>query len=281
MEKQAVQTAQQMLASKLDPDLPRAAFGPWFNQLIGPEASGVWQLTECGERDGEPNVADRDLIACAEVNAILPDGRQVIVAIQVGTFKKGITGEPAFYSAVIGQDDYLYRISRLRDLPARLHHHEKPPILLPVVSLGLPRAQFGVKPIYASSFNPSPYPWTESAPPPAETKPLPAAPEVTQQKTAPQEPQQVQEGVLRGRAIKLAKPVYSSVARNLSILGEVKVQILIAEDGHVIEAKAITGNPVLRMSAVEAAKKSLFQPTLVNGTPVKAAGTLTFVFDTR
>jgi protein TonB len=104
---------------------------------------------------------------------------------------------------------------------------------------------------------------------------------IPQEPAVPQEPQQIQEGILRGRAIKLAKPVYSSVARNLSILGEVKVRILIGEDGQVIEAKAITGNPVLRAPAVEAARKSVFQPTLVNGVPVKAEGVLTFVFDTR
>jgi TonB family protein len=280
MEKQAVYSVQHMLVSKLDGGLPGSAFGLWFNQLIGPEAGVVWQLAECGERDAQSNAADRDLIACTEVNALLPDGRQVVVAISVGTFKKGITGEPVFYSAVIEQNNHLYRISRLRDLPAMLRDPEKLPISLPDVSFSLPRLDFCAKPTYDSSLNLIPYPWTESAPPPAEMKSSKGS-RGAQQGADLQRPQQVQEGILRGRAITLVKPVYPSVAKNLNILGEVKVQILISEDGHVMDAKAISGSPVLRPPAVEAAKKSVFQPTLVNGIPVKAEGILTFVFDIR
>src|SRR4030095_7762543 len=88
-EKQAFSSVQRMSASDLDSKLAGSPFGIWFNQIIGPKAGVVWQLTECGERIVAPDETGHDLIACAEINANLPDGRRVFVAISVGTFKKG------------------------------------------------------------------------------------------------------------------------------------------------------------------------------------------------
>src|SRR5262245_61004274 len=85
-EKQAISSAQEMSASALDEALPNRPFVSWFSEIIGPKAGVVWQLTECGEQIE----AGKDLPACAEVNASLPGGRKVFVAISVGTFKKGL-----------------------------------------------------------------------------------------------------------------------------------------------------------------------------------------------
>src|SRR5262245_40457183 len=80
-EKQAISSAQEMSASALDEALPNRPFVSWFSEIIGPKAGVVWQLTECGEQIE----AGKDLPACAEVNASLPGGRKVFVAISVGT----------------------------------------------------------------------------------------------------------------------------------------------------------------------------------------------------
>src|SRR5262249_52301798 len=90
-EKQAIAQVQNMLASSLDADLPPRPFAAWFNQIVGPQAGIVWQLTECGERIGTSGGAEQDLPACTEVIASLTDSRKVIVVISVGTFKKGLT----------------------------------------------------------------------------------------------------------------------------------------------------------------------------------------------
>src|SRR6266545_991058 len=100
-EKQAISSAQEMSASDLDETLPNRPFANWFSEVIGPKAGVVWQLTECGEQIE----AGKDLPACAEVNASLPGGRKVFVAISVGTFKKGLTGKPSFFRAVIEQNE--------------------------------------------------------------------------------------------------------------------------------------------------------------------------------
>src|SRR5262252_4218202 len=43
----------------------------------------------------------------------------------VGTFKKGVTGQPAIFSAVIESGEELYQVRRLRDLPGMLRSPKK------------------------------------------------------------------------------------------------------------------------------------------------------------
>src|SRR5262245_3099963 len=123
-EKRAISSAQEISASDLDEALPDRPVESWFKKTIGPDAGVVWQLTECGEKITAPGETGQDLPACAEINALLPDGRKVYVAISVGTFKKGMTGKPSFFIAVIEQNDQLYPVRRLSDLPERLRDLE-------------------------------------------------------------------------------------------------------------------------------------------------------------
>src|SRR5262245_14151745 len=123
-EKQAISSAQEMSASDLDAALPNRPFAGWFSEVIGPKAGVVWQLTECGERIAASGEAGHDLTACAEVNASLPGGRKVFVAISVGTFKKGLAGKPSFFCAVIEYNERLYQLRRLSELPQRLRDPE-------------------------------------------------------------------------------------------------------------------------------------------------------------
>src|SRR5215470_7806831 len=126
LEKQAVSDAQRTLASDLDAELPRLPFTDWFGKVVGPGAGVVWQLSECGERNDAASNGDGDTQACVEVNTILSDGRKVIVMITVGTFKKGMTGPPAFRFGVIEQNGELRPIQRLHDLQKLLSGSGKP-----------------------------------------------------------------------------------------------------------------------------------------------------------
>ncbi|HKX30056.1 MAG TPA: hypothetical protein VJ302_20370, partial [Blastocatellia bacterium] len=137
LERQALETVQRMPVSKLDPMLPGSSFATWFNKVVGPGAGVVWQLTECGERIDQQKAGERDLNACLEADAILADGRKVVVAIGVGTFKKGFSGEPVFHSAVIEQDNQLYEIRKLHNLPQFLYSPRVDPIRLPEVAVDL------------------------------------------------------------------------------------------------------------------------------------------------
>jgi TonB family protein len=269
VEKRALALVQRLPVSNLDTELPQIPFATWFKQLIGPEAGVVWQLTECGERAGGQNGTGRDLSACVEANAVLPDGSKAIVLITVGTFKQGLTGEPVFFRAVIERNDQLYQTRRLRDLLKMLHASEHSLANLPDVTINLPLVRL---PSLATSLAPprlAPSLASGGLDDILKSPPLPSS---------PQEPQRVSEGVLQGIAITKFMPVYPVTARNMNAYGKVEVEIVISEQGRVIDAKAISGHPTLRAVAADAARRWIYKPTLLNGVPVKAQGILTFIF---
>ncbi len=88
----------------------------------------------------------------------------------------------------------------------------------------------------------------------------------------------VSNGVLQGTALKKAQPTYPPVAKAAKASGAVQVQITVSEEGKVIDAVAVSGHPLLREAALDAAKQWEFKPTMVNGQAVKVQGTLTFNF---
>lgn len=89
----------------------------------------------------------------------------------------------------------------------------------------------------------------------------------------------VQSGVVNEKAIKLVKPSYPPAARiGAPALGTVNVQVLIDENGNVISAKAVSGDSLLHKAAEKAALKSKFNPTLLEGQPVKVNGIIVYIF---
>jgi len=55
-------------------------------------------------------------------------------------------------------------------------------------------------------------------------------------------------------------PEYPTIARQLKLVGKVKLETTVAADGHVTATKVIGGNPVLASSAQDAVKKWRFEP---------------------
>jgi TonB family protein len=88
-------------------------------------------------------------------------------------------------------------------------------------------------------------------------------------------------GVLNGKAIYKPQPAYPPEARAAKASGTVTVQILVDEEGNVIEAKAVSGHPLLRDAAETAARNSRFSPTRLQGQPVKVSGVITYSFVLR
>ncbi|MDQ6787005.1 MAG: energy transducer TonB [Acidobacteriota bacterium] len=82
--------------------------------------------------------------------------------------------------------------------------------------------------------------------------------------------------IINGRAIYLPKPEYIKEAKDLCINGQVKVQVLTDENGNVISAQAISGDNMLRSSAVKAAKNAKFSPT--QEIPIKVKGIVVYNF---
>jgi TonB family protein len=85
-------------------------------------------------------------------------------------------------------------------------------------------------------------------------------------------------GVLNGRAISKPQPSYPPIAKAANASGTVVVQVLIDEDGKVVQAHAVSGHPLLRNAAEEAARNARFSPTQLSGQPVKVTGVITYNF---
>lgn len=85
----------------------------------------------------------------------------------------------------------------------------------------------------------------------------------------------IEGGIVNGGATYLPKPDYPQEAKDFCADGTVEVQILIGEDGKVISAEAISGDELLRDSAVEAAKKAKFR---MGHASVKTKGKLVYNF---
>ena len=85
-------------------------------------------------------------------------------------------------------------------------------------------------------------------------------------------------GVLNGKASSLPKPAYPAAARAVNASGAVNVQVDIDEQGNVVSANAVSGHPLLRQAAQQAALEAKFSPTLLSGQPVKVTGVLVYNF---
>jgi TonB family protein len=109
------------------------------------------------------------------------------------------------------------------------------------------------------------------APPPTSVPPADTGAETSKKIT-------VSGGVLQGKAIKKVQPPYPPIAKAARASGPVQVQVTISETGEVIEASVISGHPLLREAALQAARQWLFQPTELSAVPVKVQGILTFNF---
>lgn len=129
---------------------------------------------------------------------------------------------------------------------------------------------------------------------PAEAKPAgakPAEAKATDAKTAeakivaakpadakPADAKPVSGGVLNGKALHLPKPMYPPAAKSIRAAGVVNVEVTLSEDGKVLTARAVSGNPFLRQAAVDAARQARFSQTVLSGKPVQVVGVITYTF---
>ena len=85
-------------------------------------------------------------------------------------------------------------------------------------------------------------------------------------------------GVVNGKAINLVKPDFPLAAKTINVRGSVNVSVLINEEGKVVEAKAVSGHPLLRASSVAAALESTFEPVTLSDIPVRVRGIIIYKY---
>lgn len=113
-----------------------------------------------------------------------------------------------------------------------------------------------------------------SEPPPRPVDPPRPEPPATVDKR----PLLVSSTVLQGKAIDRRVPVYPELVRRIRLQGDVAVEVIISPEGRVESARAISGHPMLVATSLEAARNWRFEPTILNGVPVRVTGVITFVF---
>jgi protein TonB len=267
-EKRALSVAHRVSASKLDAKLPDTPLVTWLNELVGQGAGVVWQLAECGV--SAAGGTKQDTPACAEATVLLPKGDTVIIGVSVGTFKKGLIGEPAFMGAVIKSGDQLYQVRRLSDLPMALQDPGNLKRRLPDLQADLQDVDVrpSTLPPLASIFSDNNNP----APPLSAEKEAPPPPPPTNRST------QGSGQFVEASVIKRVRPMYPPGARTMGVSGKVDVRVVIAESGSVIEATAINGHNTLRQAAEAAALQWVYKPATRNGIPVKSEAVVPFTF---
>lgn len=81
--------------------------------------------------------------------------------------------------------------------------------------------------------------------------------------------------VVRRAKIKV-QPVYPELAHKMNITGTVKIEVVVAPNGTVKEARIVGGHPVLANAALDAAKKWRFEPAAA-----ESSGVIDFKFESR
>ena len=85
-------------------------------------------------------------------------------------------------------------------------------------------------------------------------------------------------GVVLGGATKKVDPVYPVTAKVARLAGAVAVEVTISEQGIVTSARAVSGPPLLRNAAVNAARGWKFKASTLGGVPVTTTTTIVFNF---
>jgi hypothetical protein len=118
-EAKAIEGAKHTSVRKIEKSLPDKSFEKWLRDLIGPKAQTVWEVNDCGEQSGNPEIdKGRNFPMCVSALVELPGKRKLDLQLLVGTFKTGVkTGPASFHHAAIvapnGQISFIKSLSLL------------------------------------------------------------------------------------------------------------------------------------------------------------------------
>jgi TonB family protein len=84
--------------------------------------------------------------------------------------------------------------------------------------------------------------------------------------------------VLAANLVREVKPVYPQAAKDNRIQGVVVLEVKIATDGTVSDARVVTGLPMFVQPALDAVRQWLYKPVLLEGRPVEAVSTIPINF---
>lgn len=114
---------------------------------------------------------------------------------------------------------------------------------------------------------------------------LPPSAVSTAQEAPPEDPQSsrfgklvVDPAQLDSRVINRVEPRYPQTARIAHVQGSVFIHVLIDKDGHVAKLNAVSGQPILVQSALDAVKQWTYKPYEVGGEVIEIESTVKVEF---
>lgn len=106
----------------------------------------------------------------------------------------------------------------------------------------------------------------------------PPAPQPNAAPTGKADNSPVAVGSLIGKAKARVPPSYPTLARTARVTGNVTVFLIVNEKGEVESVMRAEGPQQLQQAAIEAARRWKFNPTVIDGQPVRVTGYLSFNF---
>jgi hypothetical protein len=119
----AIAAAKNTSVHRLDPSLPDKPFMKWLRIVVGPQSQIAWEVNDCGEQTGNPEVdKGRDFPMCAEAQITLQQKSKLSVSVSVGTLNTGVrAGAVRFaYAVIVGPDGSARSIRKLSQVPAAI-----------------------------------------------------------------------------------------------------------------------------------------------------------------
>jgi protein TonB len=110
--------------------------------------------------------------------------------------------------------------------------------------------------------------------------PEPSHPETTVAAVQQKNPERITLGglVVQAKLIRRVTPVYPPLAIQTHVSGTVRLQAVIARDGHIQQLQLLSGHGLLVRAAQDAVRQWLYRPTLLNGVPVEVLTTIDVIF---
>jgi periplasmic protein TonB len=88
----------------------------------------------------------------------------------------------------------------------------------------------------------------------------------------------ISSGSVQANCISCPPPLYPAAAKAVRVSGTVVLEALISSGGKVENLRVISGPPLLRNAAVDAARSWRYQATILNGQPVEVQAEINVVF---
>ncbi len=88
----------------------------------------------------------------------------------------------------------------------------------------------------------------------------------------------ISQGVTSGLLIRKIEPSYPVIARSARIQGQVILKAIIDKEGNIRNLQMVSGHVLLAPAAIDAVKRWVYKPFLLNGEPVEVETTVTVTF---